>query len=154
MIPEFFDKKTHEKIAEELKENFGIERIPEKIMISGKEKMRAFTGNLTKEELRKLSEITFIESIGLYIMNWQNDEIRLTIDGATFFKDQIKKGIFEMNDKQFEEWMHGKDLEIKNEERGFRVMKYKKDFFGMGKLSAEKISNFVPKSRRIRTMEI
>ncbi|MCX6747325.1 MAG: hypothetical protein NTU63_04310, partial [Candidatus Pacearchaeota archaeon] len=63
----------------------------------------------------------------------------------------IKKNIIELDDLQAEEWFKGHDLEIKEQNNGFKVLKYKDDFVGCGKLSNNRLTNFVPKERRIKS---
>ena len=46
--------------------------------------------------------------------------------------------------------MKGNELNIKSNLKGFVVIRYKDDFLGCGKASAEKITNFVPKERRLK----
>ncbi|MCH8325462.1 MAG: hypothetical protein IIB83_02685, partial [Bacteroidetes bacterium] len=65
-------------------------------------------------------------------------------------KNQIKKNIFELNKEQAELWMKGSELNISTGKKGFLIMKYKDNFLGSGKASAEKIGNFIPKSRRLK----
>jgi NOL1/NOP2/fmu family ribosome biogenesis protein len=74
----------------------------------------------------------------------------LSIEGSQLLKNQITKNIFELDEKQAEQWMLGNEINIKTDKRGFFIMKFKEDFLGTGKISAEKISNFVPKSRRLK----
>ena len=107
------------------------------------------TDNLEKE-LEKLSRITHIEGIGLYIARQENDEIRLSIEGSQLLSSQITKNIFELNELQLKQWMQGADLQIQNQERGIFIISYNNDFLGSGKLSEQKISNFIPKGRRIK----
>ena len=78
------------------------------------------------------------------------DKIRLSIEGSQILGAQIKKNIFELDEKQMEEWMMGQDLPIKTGKRDFLVIKYQDNFLGCGKASEEKIGNFIPKSRRLR----
>ena len=59
----------------------------------------------------------------------------------------------EFNEKQAEEWMMGQDLNITTGKKGFFVIKFKEDFLGTGKISENKISNFIPKSRRLKFKE-
>ena len=93
---------------------------------------------------------TSIERVGIYFAKEVGDEIRLSIDGIQLLKDQITKNIFELNDEQYEKWMQGEELYIETGQNAFLVMKYKGDFLGMGKASAEKISNYIPKNRRLK----
>ena len=46
--------------------------------------------------------------------------------------------------------MMGSELNIKSGMKGFVIMKYKDELLGTGKASEEKISNFIPKNRRLR----
>jgi len=137
------------KIIKKLNEQFGIEKIPQLLIRFGKEKIRAYSGNLSTEELNELDKILRIETAGLYIAKQQNDGIRLTIDGVQLFKKQISKNILEINEKQKQEWLKGYDLEIKTN-NSFKIIKYKDNFLGCGKSTGEKITNFIPKERRIK----
>ena len=144
------NSKERQKIAEKLKERFGIESIPYMIVQSGKERLRIASINLSTDEIRKLSQTANIELIGLYFATLVNDEIRLGIDATHLLKSQITKGMVELNEGDAREWLKGRDLQRKNNERGFVVMRHKQDLLGTGKLSEEKISNFIPKERRIK----
>ena len=44
----------------------------------------------------------------------------------------------------------GQELNIKSGKKDFLVMKYEDNFLGCGKASEEKISNFIPKMRRLK----
>ena len=79
-----------------------------------------------------------------------DNKIRLSIEGVQLLKDQITKNIFEINDEQLELWMKGNELNIKTGKNDFLIMKHNNDFVGCGKASAEKITNFIPKNRRLR----
>jgi NOL1/NOP2/fmu family ribosome biogenesis protein len=140
------DKK---RIIEKLNEQFGIINIPGLIILFGKEKLRLYSGNLLKEELYYLDNELNMENIGLYFAKYENDEIRLTIEGVQFFKDHISKNIIELNNQQTLEWFKGNDLDIKTS-YGWKILKYKNEFIGCGKSTAQKISNFMPKERRIK----
>ena len=147
---QILNKKEKEKIIEKLGEQFGISEIPYMLIQTGKEKLRISSINLSLDEIKKLSQIVNIEIIGLYFATIVNDEIRLSIDATHIFKQQITKNIVEITDKEKDEWLRGQDLQRKNIERGFAIIKYKDDFLGTGKLSQDKIGNFVPKERRIK----
>jgi len=137
------------QILKQLEEQFGISKIPYLLLRFGKEKIRAYSGNLSNEELKELDNALRIETAGLYIAKQQQDGIRLTIDGIQLFKNQITKNIIELNEKQKQEWLKGHDLDIKTN-KGFKVLKNQDDFLGCGKSTGERITNFVPKERRIK----
>lgn len=142
--------KTPEKrrIIEVLNEQFGIEELPYLLIESGKEKIRAFSGSLSKDEIAKLSEIAHIETIGLYLIRKEN-EYRLGLDATNLLKEQIKKSIIELTEDEFQKWIRGHDIE-KKAKRGIYIIKYKEDFIGCGKSNEEIIFNYVPKDRRLK----
>jgi len=144
------NSKEKHKIAEKLKERFGIASIPYIIVQSGKERLRIASINLSIDELEKLSKNANIELIGLYFATLVNEEIRLSMDATHLLKSQINKNILEISESEKDEWLKGRDLQRENAERGFVVIKYGDDLLGTGKLSQDKISNFIPKERRIK----
>ena len=143
-------KKEKQNILEKLNESWGIKEIPGIIARRGEERLFLFTGEFEENKIRALESAAFVERLGIYFVKIINNEIRLSIEGTQIFKDQITKNIFELNEEQTEEWMMGRELLIKTGKHGFLVMKYKDDFLGCGKASAEKIGNFIPKNRRLK----
>lgn len=155
MIPiKFFNEQEKERIMKILSQQFGIKEIPFKLARLGKERIIIFSGNISDREVLNLDRVAHIEGIGLYFAKEQMDGIRLSIEGSQLLKNQITKNIFEFDEKQAEQWMLGNEINIKTDKRGFFIMKFKDDFLGTGKISTEKISNFVPKSRRLKSKEI
>ena len=151
--------KNQKKEIEEKLNRFGIKKLPYLLFQTGKEKIRGFSGSLSREEIEALHKLIYIESIGLYLAKFQGQELRLSFDSPHLLKNQINKNILELSKEQAEEYMKGKDLildkelkqKIKSENiSGFIILKYKEDLLGCGKLSEDKISNYVPKERRIK----
>lgn len=143
-------KKIMEKLA-----YYGIEKVPHLLLKFGKDKIRGYTGHLSTDEIQKIDRIVNIDLIGLYLFNEHDDEIRLSLDAVHFFKNQITKNIIELTSEQAEKWLRGEDLEIaekwKTEEHGFKVIKFERDFLGMAKLTKERLINYMPKERRVRS---
>lgn len=137
------------KILQQLNEQFGIQKMPHLLLRFGKEKIRAFSGNLSSNELLTLDANLRIEYAGVYTAKQQADGIRLTIDGLSLFKEQITKNILEVTDEQAQEWFKGQDLLIQLENT-FKILKYKDELIGCGKSTGERIVNFMPKERRIK----
>jgi NOL1/NOP2/fmu family ribosome biogenesis protein len=159
MYIEIIRKAEKEKIIEKLKEQHGIEKIPHLMVRSGREKIRIFSGNLLKEEIMTLLKTINVENMGLYFANLSDEKkIRLSLDGAHIFKNQITKNILQVNDEQLNEWFRGSDIEINAEDakdiQDFVVLKYKEDIIGIGRISNSDnkdikiIKNFLPKERR------
>jgi NOL1/NOP2/fmu family ribosome biogenesis protein len=146
------NQKEKQEIKEKLNKQFGIKEVSEKIIMKGKEKLFLFSGSFTNEEIKKLEELVVIEKVGVYFakIDERTNDLRLSIEGSQIFKNQINKNVFELNKKQTEEWMKGRELNIKTGKKGFLVIKYKDDFLGTGKASEEKIGNFIPKIRRLK----
>jgi NOL1/NOP2/fmu family ribosome biogenesis protein len=146
------NKKEKQEIEEKLNNQFGIKEISEKIIMKGKEKLFLFSGSFTNEEIKKLEELVVIEKVGVYFtkIDERTNDLRLSIEGSQIFKNQINKNVFEISEELVEQWMKGRELNIKTGKKGFIVIKYKDDFLGTGKASEEKISNFIPKIRRLK----
>ncbi len=141
------DKK---KIIRQLDEQFNITKLPYLLLQFGKEKFRLFSGNLSKEDLNLLDRELRIENIGLYFAKQQIDGLRLTLDSLTLLKPQITKNILEIDNTQAEKWLKGQDLEIKSD-NNFKVLKYQNELIGCGKSTGERITNSIPKERRIKS---
>jgi NOL1/NOP2/fmu family ribosome biogenesis protein len=139
------------RIIAKLSEQFGITTLPYLLVAFGKEKLRAYSGGLSREELQLLDKTLRIEGIGLYFTNSndRNDDLRLTLDGCQLLKNQITKNTLELKDDQAKDWLKGFELGISSD-RSFKVLLHNKEPIGCGKSTGEKITNFVPKERRIR----
>lgn len=137
------------KIINKLNNLYGITKLPYLLLQFGKEKLRLYSGNLSKQELIILDKNLRIETIGLYFAN-QLEDIRLTLDGSQLLKNQINKNILNIDDKRADEWLKGNDLFIETGQ-GFKILKNNNDFLGSGKSTGSKIKNFVPKQRRIKS---
>lgn len=148
MIPLLSTEK--EKVKKLLNENYGITDVPYLLLKFGKEKLRAYSGSLSKEELIALDRTLKIETAGLYFANESDGDLRLTLDGTQLFKEQILKNILNVDDEQAESWLKGNELYIETSP-GFKVIKHNSEFIGCGKSTGKKISNFVPKERRVKS---
>jgi NOL1/NOP2/fmu family ribosome biogenesis protein len=137
---------------------YGITELPYLITLSGKEKIRGYTGILSGDEINKLDNEVGIEIIGLYLFHDYEDGLRLSFDAIQAFSKQITKNIIDIDDKQAEEILKGRDLlltkedkeRFKDEKPGFKILRHKGEFIGSGKLSQERLVNFMPKERRLR----
>lgn len=173
-------KKETQEILDKLKKQFGIQQLNGKILRIGTERLFFYQGSLTNKEIKQLEQTVPVERVGVYFAKIQNDQVRLSIEGTHLLKDQITKNICSLNNEAVDIWMHGsellldddlkKDREFNKEKnsmlnskslwaggwgsqklkKGFVIMKHDEDFLGTGKLSEEKITNFIPKSRRLK----
>jgi NOL1/NOP2/fmu family ribosome biogenesis protein len=146
----FIKSKEKKEIVEELEKEYGITELPYMLIETGREKLRGFSGSLTKEELIELSDLTRIELIGMYLISRRDDDFRINFDALPLFKEQITKNLIQIDKQQLELWLRGSTLDIKSK-RGIVILKYGDDFVGVGKSNTETIFNYVPKERKLKT---
>jgi NOL1/NOP2/fmu family ribosome biogenesis protein len=146
----FLNSKQKKAVFEELEEVYGIDRMNYELIEAGKKRLRAFSGNFTREEISQLSQLTNIEIIGMYLISQKDNDLRLNFDAVSLFRNQITKNILEIDKKQLDMWMRGYDLDIKCP-RGVVVLKFQDELVGIGKSNTEKIFNYLPKERKLKT---
>lgn len=153
----FIYKNEKKKIVEKLG-YYGITDLPYLLTLSGKEKIRGYSGILSVNELFELNKAVGIELFGLYLFHEYDEGIRLSFDAVHTLKDQIIKNIMELNDEQVEEFLKGREIvltekdkeQFKDEPKGFKILRHNKEFIGTGKLTSDRITNYMPKERRLR----
>ncbi|HIH43285.1 TPA: hypothetical protein HA246_06610 [Candidatus Woesearchaeota archaeon] len=101
-----------------------------------------------------------INSLGMYIGELHNNQIRLSIEGSQLLGKNAKKNVFELSKDREREWLRGKDIEVVYENTGFLIMicknegeKHSEDFLGAGKVKDNRLMNFVSKNRRIASSD-
>jgi len=145
-------------------EDLGVKKIRELLIRVGIERIRAYSGNLSTEEIMGLWRILPIEGVGLYVGKDFVDrsgvrEVRLSVDGMHVWKEQIKEKILVLDVEQEAEWFKGKNVNLTEEQtakfkdtKGFIAVKSSdnKDFVGTGKVGDEGrvLYGFLPKERR------
>lgn len=144
------NKKEKVEIENKLKAQFGIKNVNGIFVKRGAERIFLFQGSYSKEQIKHLEKLTQIERVGVYFAKEMNDKIRLSVDGVHILKDQITKNIYEIDEEQAKQWMMGQELNITTGKKDFVIIRYKDYFLGCGKASAEKITNFIPKNRRLK----
>ena len=147
-------KNEKKEIERKLNKQFGVKEIDGMLIKFGKDRIFFFSGKLKENEIRIIESEIPIERIGVYFARIMNDFPKLSIEGTQILKEQISKNTFELNEKQSKEWMSGRDLNLVSQQKGFLVMKYKEEVLGCGKASENKVSNFIPKMRRLKNREI
>ncbi|MFC1686201.1 hypothetical protein ACFLZZ_04255 [Nanoarchaeota archaeon] len=145
---EFLKSGERREVLRTLKDFYGISKFPYLLLRSGKEKIRGYSGHLSKEEIIMISKIASIEGIGLYVLK-KGEGLKLSFDATQMMQSEIVKSIFKMNEEQYTKWISGEDVEAPSQ-KGVLVMEYSGDFIGCGKSNGEKIFNQIPKERRIK----
>lgn len=149
------NSKDRKKLKEALREEFGIQELPEGVYIqNGKDKVYLVNRDLERIDFEKL----LIDSLGLYLGAWQADGFRLSMEGAQAFAPLITKNVIELDDEQRNAWLKGQDLSWPEKSRNdFVIAKHGKDVLGCGKIrppregrdEAAVVLNYVPKARRL-----
>ncbi len=155
MKPRFIFKSEKKQILELLK-HYGIEDLPYLLVASGKEKIRGYSGILSTDEIIAIDEAIGIELIGAYFFHNYENNLRLSTDAIHLLKNKITKNIVNINEKQAKEWFKGQDIllskeeqeKLKEESKTFKIIQYKDDLIGTGKLTEDRIVNYMPKERR------
>ena len=145
----FLKSSAKKKFLDCLREQYGISNLPFLLMETGKEKIRGFSGSMSKEEILELSEIANVEVVGLYLFK-SDGTLRLGLDGTHILKKQISKNILKITKEELGDWLRGRDIE-KEIDRGIWVIDHDGDFVGCGLSDGMRIINHVPKERRIRS---
>jgi len=144
------EKKNKKTFLQLLKKQFGFEdKLDYAYLTNNKNKIFIVNRDIAEIDLNKIR----INSAGLYIAEFKNNEVRLSIEGSQLIGKKAKKNIIELNEKQAREWLKGKDIELKAKEKGFVILKHNKDYLGSGKVKEDKILNFVPKTRRLNVSD-
>lgn len=136
------------KLLEKIKEQYNIKDLKLDYYFFKNKQNRIF---LMSKKIRDLDLNNLrINVLGLYFCKIDRNQIRLSIEGSQLIGNKAKSNVVEINEKQLEEWVRGKDIKIKDNLKGFVLVKYKDDFLGSGFYKNGVILNFVPKERRIR----
>lgn len=102
-----------------------------------------------------------INRIGCYFAKKEDGLLRLSIEGSQIIGPSAKKNVVEIKPENKESWLMGEPIEIDEDlaeqikekvqldKNRFVIIKCGSDFLGCGKVTREKILNFVPKERRV-----
>ena len=85
----FLSSKEKKKLIEELDERFGIskDKLNYMLLETGKEKIRAFSGTMTREEIFELGKIANVEIIGLYAVKKERN-LRFSLDFSVLLRKE------------------------------------------------------------------
>lgn len=91
-----------------------------------------------------------INSLGLYIGEFKGNEFRPGIEGSQILGPLAQKNVVNIDKEQLAKWFSGEEIESSESASGYVMLKSGNDFVGCGKLIEGKVTNFVPKTRRVR----
>jgi NOL1/NOP2/fmu family ribosome biogenesis protein len=144
----FIKSSEKARLLEQLREQFGIEELQFLLIETGKEKVRGYTGHLSKDELAQLGQLINIEIIGIYLLK-QERELRLSFDATQLLSEQINLRVVDLTEEQTKQWMKGQDIALKALP-GIYVVRFQRDCLGCGRSNGETLFNYVPKDRRVK----
>jgi len=149
MTLRFIKSSEKKEILAELNEKFGITEIPYLLIEWGKERIKAFSGSLSKEEIMEIGQLARIEGIGISFAKKELGGLRPSMEGLQLLSKQITKNIIDVDEAQYNLWMRGHSLEIAKPS-GLYAIRYNGDFLGCAKSNGTTIFNYVPKERRLK----
>ena len=158
-IPQkILNKKEIKKILAIIKTQWNAEpELDYAFFLSEKDRVYIVNKEIGDYDLSRLR----INSVGIYFGELFNGTLRLSIEGAQIVGPSAKRNVAELKDEEIKKWLNGQDItndecRMTNDEfgelSGFVIIKNKKDFYGCGKVTGERILNFVPKIRRVKTV--
>tara|TARA_Y100000034_G_scaffold119808_1_gene161960 strand:- start:2323 stop:2763 length:441 start_codon:yes stop_codon:yes gene_type:complete len=141
-------KRQVNKILKELKEYYGLNELKLDYAFSMNNKHKVY---LISKDLKNLDTKSLkLNGLGLYFLNITKD-LRLSIEGSQIVGKKATKNIHNLHDKELKDWLRGYDLDCEDL-YGYRLIKNKNDFYGVGYAKDNKIKNFIPKYRRIKNV--
>ncbi|MAG52464.1 MAG: hypothetical protein CMH62_00705 [Nanoarchaeota archaeon] len=143
------NKKRIKEIILKIEEQYNIKDLKLNYVFFQNTKGKVF---IVSNEFKGLNfEDLNINSLGLYFANIKDENVRLSIEGSQLIGDKVKKNVVKINDEELRDWLLGDDL-IDKEGEGYVLIKNKDDFYGSGRISGNKLLNFVPKEKRINVI--
>jgi NOL1/NOP2/fmu family ribosome biogenesis protein len=143
------NSREKKEIMHHLKEQYDFSEQLEYVFLQKKDgKIYIINRDVEKIMNRKL----YIDSMGLYFAEIdRHNQFRISFEGSMIIGPFAKKNVAEIDQESARVWLKGEDIDISDAENLSRyvLVKHKTDYMGSGKIKDGKISNFVPKTRRI-----
>lgn len=146
----FLKSSEKKELISQLEELYGISKLDYLLLETGREKIRGFSGTMTKEEIVELSEIANVEIVGMYLFKKEGN-LRISFDGTQILGDKIVKSIVKIDGENEKKWLMGENIILEGIESGIYVVQNSLgDFLGCGVSDGKKVLNYIPKERRVR----
>ncbi len=152
MRGKFLPNKEVKKISAQLENQWGCTGTLNYLyFLSNKNKIYIVNKDLAHVDVSKLRVNTF----GLYFGEiMKNGDIRLSIEGAQLIGSHALKNVIALDNEALRHWMYGEDIALKTDITGYVILTYEKYIVGCGYVRDGTILNYVPKNRRIKTLDI
>ena len=92
MNAHFLSAHERKQLLAELQRVYGVDDVPYLFLETNKERLRAFSGDLTREEIMEIDEIARIELVGTYFAKPEYG-LRLSFDMMQLIGKKISKSI-------------------------------------------------------------
>lgn len=147
----FLNSKEKKNLLKDIESSWGAVLDSDYVYIRSKDNIYITTSDISKIPFENLR----VNSIGVYFAEYTLNKLRLSIEGSQIVGPKAKKNVIELTKEEITLWLNGHDIETKESERaGFVLISYQNNFFASGKIKNNKILNYLPKTRRIKTMDI
>ncbi|MFW6311550.1 MAG: methyltransferase RsmF C-terminal domain-like protein [Nanoarchaeota archaeon] len=147
----FMNTKEKKNLFQILEDQFGfikIEKLDYEFLINEKNKIYILNKEIRKVDFENLK----MSSMGLYIGELYQNEIRLSIEGSQLIGPFAKKNIIEITPEEEIKWIKGEELTSTLDTKNYVIIKSENDYFGCGKIKENRLMNYVPKTRRLSTV--
>src|SRR3989344_962301 len=112
LIP-FLNNKQVKSIRAFLKEQYGFsEELDYQFLLSNKDNLYAINKDIEKIDLSDAR----VNSLGLYIGELRQGQLRMSMEGAQLIGPHAKKNILDIDQDQLRLWMKGEDVELNKAE--------------------------------------
>ena len=143
------NSREKKEIMQQIEEQYDYSEKPDYVFLQKKDG-KIYIINRDVEQI--IDKRIYIDSMGLYFAEIDRfNELRISFEGSMIIGPFAKKNVAEINQESARVWLKGEDIEISDAKNlsGFVIVRHNNDYMGAGKIKDGKISNFVPKTRRI-----
>jgi NOL1/NOP2/fmu family ribosome biogenesis protein len=153
MVTKPINRKESGKIIKQINEDFGCDMswMQDKYYFFLSDKNKVYIVNM------KLNDIPLdnvkLNSHGLYFCEMSDHKIRLSIEGSMMVGKSAGKNVYEVDDATARSWLKGNDITCSENYVGFIILKNNDDFLGCGKVVNGQVYNYIPKIRRINSVD-
>lgn len=145
------NSKDKKLLKQTLDKQFGITKLPDKILFCLNKKEKVYLANREIFDLNH--EVFRVNAFGNYFGTYMTDGFRLSIEGAQELGPLATKNILELTKEERDLWIKGYDLnktiETENES-AYVIIKFEDYFYACGKVKENRIINYVSKARKLK----
>lgn len=145
---DFLNAKQSKEIYSLEEKQWGSSVLKKEVLMRNKDDIYVIT-----RDVEELDPSLRVNSMGMYVGEFRNNELRLSIEGSQLIGPSAAKNVVDVSPDKRDAWLRGNDIEDSEDASGFVILRSGDDFIGCGKMREGKILNFVPKTRRIKSRD-